>query len=136
MFPLYFLYDMWPVLILRIALGAIFIAHGWPKMRDLKGTHQSFHAMGFKPGVLFGTIAAFLEFFGGIAIILGIFTIFISALFVLQFLVIIIWKWSKGAPFKGANGWEFDLLILAVAFALFSLGAGAYSIDRMIFGWL
>jgi len=92
--------------------------------------------MGFKPGGLFGAIAAFLEFFGGIALIVGLGTAFFAALFVAEFAVILIWKWSKGVSLKGENGWELDLIILASVFALFALGGGAYSIDRIMFGLL
>jgi putative oxidoreductase len=134
MFPLYFLYDMWPVLILRIALGLILIAHGWPKLRDLKTTAQNFNAMGFKPGRLFGSAAALLEFFGGIALIVGFLTTWFAALFTLEFIVILFWKWFKKMPLVG--GWELDLLILAGVIALFALGGGAFSIDRIFFGWL
>lgn len=134
MFPLYFLYDQWPVLILRIALGAILIAHGWPKIKNLKQNAKNFAGMGFKPGGLFGTIAALLEFFGGVAILIGLFTAFFAGLFALEFIVIIIWKWLKRMPFVG--GWEFDFLILAGVFALFALGGGAYSLDRFLFGTL
>ncbi len=134
MFPLYFLYDMWPVLILRLALGIVFIAHGWPKIRDLKQTAKNFDAMGFRPGKLFGTIAALLEFCGGIALILGLFTAAIAGLFALQFIVILIWKWFKKMPLVG--GWEIDILILAGVVGLFSLGGGAWSLDRILFGIL
>lgn len=136
MFPLYFLYDMWPVLILRLALGIILIGHGWPKLRDLKQNAKNFDGMGFKPGRLFGTIAAILEFFGGIALILGLFTTEVAALLALQFIVILFWKWFKKTPLTGAYGWELDLIILAALIALFALGAGAFSLDRIWFGLL
>jgi putative oxidoreductase len=134
MFPLYFLYDQWPVLILRIALGAIFIAHGWPKLRNLKQTAKNFDVMGFRPGKLFGTLAALLEFFGGLLVLVGLAIGPIAALFIIEFAVIIIWRLAKRMPFVG--GWELDLLILAGVIALFALGGGAYSLDRMIFGLL
>ncbi|HVO28595.1 MAG TPA: DoxX family protein [Candidatus Paceibacterota bacterium] len=134
MFPLYFLYDQWPVLILRVALGIIFIAHGWPKLRDLKRNAKNFDAMGFRPGALFGTMAALLEFFGGIALIVGLLVGAFSALFALEFAVILIWRWAKRSPLVG--GWEFDLLILAAVIALFALGGGAFSLDRILLGVL
>lgn len=136
MYPLYFLYDMWPVLLVRLALGIILIAHGWPKLRDLKTNAKNFDGMGFRPGRLFGTVAAILEFFGGIALILGIFTTEVAALLALQFIVILIWKWFKKTPLTGAYGWELDLIILAALIAIFSLGAGAFSLDRIWFGLL
>lgn len=134
MFPLYFLYDLWAVLALRVALGIIFIVHGWPKIRDLKQNAKNFDGMGFRPGKLFGTAAAFLEFFGGIALILGLGVTWISALFGIEFIVILFWRWGKRMPFVG--GWEFDLLILAGIITLFSLGGGAWSLDRFLFGIL
>lgn len=134
MFPLYFLYDMWPVLILRLALGAIFIVHGWPKLKNLRQTAKNFDAMGFKPGKLSGTIAALLEFFGGIALVVGLLVAYVSALYIIEFAVITIWKIAKKSPF--VNGWEFDLIILAGGIALFALGGGAYSLDRLWLGIL
>jgi putative oxidoreductase len=128
MFPLYIIYDTWAVLFLRVVLGAVFIAHGWPKLRDLKQNAKNFDAMGFKPGKLFGTLAGLLEFFGGIAFILGILVTPIATLFMLEFVVIIVWKWLKRIAFTGAGGWELDLIILAGVFVLFTLGAGAFAL--------
>lgn len=134
MFPLYFLYDVWAVLFLRVILGAILVAHGWPKIKNLKQNAKNFEGMGFKPGKLFGTIAGILEPVGGIALILGLGVTWISALFALEFITIIIWKLAKKMPLVG--GYELDLVILAGMVVLFSLGAGAYSLDRLLFGIL
>lgn len=134
MFPLYFLYDVWAMLALRLVLGIIFIAHGWPKLKDLRTNAKNFDMMGFKPATLFGTIAAFLECFGGLALILGLGVTWIAALFILEFIVIVMWRIMKRHSFLG--GWEFDLLILAGVIVLFSLGGGAYSLDRILFGIL
>jgi putative oxidoreductase len=134
MFPLYFLYDVWAVLALRIVLGAVLIVHGWPKIKDLKQNAKNFEGMGFRPGKLSGGISAFLEFFGGIALVLGLFVLPVSILFMLEFVVILCWRFMKKMPFVG--GWELDLLILAGVFVLFSLGGGAWSLDRLLFGIL
>jgi putative oxidoreductase len=85
--------------------------------------------MGFRPGMFWGTLAALLESFGGIALILGILTAPITVLFMGEFLVIVIWKIAKHGAFAG--GWEFDLLILAAAAVLFFSGAGAVSLDHL-----
>jgi putative oxidoreductase len=118
------------ILILRLALGALLIAHGWPKLRDLKKTAENFNQMGFKPGALFGSIAAFLEFFGGIAIAAGLMLQPVAALFVMEFIVIAIWRISKKHNFVG--GFELDLLILGTVILLLSLGAGSYSADAYL----
>ena len=134
MFPLYFLYDIWAILFLRVVLGIVLVVHGWPKIKNLQQNAKNFESMGFKPGKLFGTISAVLEFFGGIALILGLGVTYISGLFILEFLVILGWKFVKRMPLVG--GYELDLVILAGMFVLFSLGAGAYSLDRLVFGIL
>lgn len=119
------------LLILRLALGGLLIAHGWPKLRNLKKTAADFGQMGFKPGALFGSIAAFLEFFGGVAIAAGFMIQPVAALFVMEFIVITIWRIFKKHTFVG--GWELDLLILGAVILLLSLGAGGYSADTYFF---
>jgi len=121
------------VLALRVALAAILIVHGWGKLKNLKGTWEWFGSVGFKPGKLWGTLATFLEFFGGIALLFGFLTQLVALFVGLQFIVIIIWKLARKTPFSGANGWELDLLILGAAIALFHLGAGAYALDKLLY---
>jgi len=134
MLSIFFFYGGLGVLALRLALGAIFIAHGWPKLKDLKKTAAGFNGMGFKPGGFWGTLVALLEFFGGIALVLGLYTQTFAALFALEFLTIIVWKLARRQPFVG--GWEFDLIILAGLLVLAANGSGAYSLDRTFFiGW-
>jgi putative oxidoreductase len=87
--------------------------------------------MGFRPGALWGTLVALLEPLGGLALILGIMTVWVAALFVVEFLVIIFWKIAKSSPFAG--GWEFDLLLMTSAFVLFLFGAGIVSLDHFFF---
>jgi len=130
MFPVYYFNDF-VLLVLRLILGLVLTVHGWPKFRDLKGTAQGFEGMGFKPGRLWATMAMIVEFFGGIALILGIFTQGAAALVLVQFLVIIIWKILKKSPIVG--GLELDLLIWAIAVLLSVQGAGTISLDQSIF---
>ena len=134
MFPLYFLYDVWAILALRLALGAVFVVHGWAKVRNFRQNAQNFEGMGFRPGKLFGTAAALHEVFGGIALVLGLGVTWVSILFMVEFIVILLWRWMKRMPFVG--GWELDLLIVAGMIVLFSLGGGAWSLDRILFGIL
>lgn len=129
MYPLLLLTSGWGLLFLRVVFGAIMTAHGFPKLKNLKTTGVNFAGMGFRPGAFWGTVVALLEFFGGIALILGIVAVPFAALFVVEFLVIVIWKLAKHGAFVG--GWEFDLLLLAAAAMLFFFGAGAWSLDAL-----
>ena len=130
-----FLYDDWALLALRVILGVILIAHGWPKIKDLRATAGNFENMGFKPGIYWGSIAATVEFFGGILIIAGFLTQLVAALVAIQ-LVVATWflrfklnKWLVG-------GYEFELLLIATALALVTLGGGTYSLDDFFFIFL
>jgi putative oxidoreductase len=131
MYPILLLQGGWGLLLLRVAFGAIMIAHGFPKLKDVKGTAANFANMGFRPGALWGTLVALLEPLGGIALILGVLTVPLAALFVVEFIVIIFWKIAKNMPF--VNGWEFDFLLVAAALVLFLFGAGMISVDHF---WL
>lgn len=104
-------YGVIALFVLRVVLAAVFIVHGWPKVSDLRKNAEGFSAMGFRPGVLWGTIVALLEFFGGIALLFGVFTGAFAFLFALEFLVILIHRIAKRHPF--VHGWEIDLLIFA-----------------------
>lgn len=131
MFPLFYIFSDVSILFLRLVLGLIFIAHGWPKIKSLKTNAQNFSAMGFKPGVFWGTIVALLEFFGGIALVLGLYVQLAAFLFAGEFLVVNVWKILKRQGFVG--GFEFELLIFVAVLALLTLGAGAISLDRFLF---
>jgi putative oxidoreductase len=124
MSTLLFWYGGFGFVIPRIILGAMLITHGWPKIKDLKATAMNFEGMGFKPGMLWGTVAAFLEFFGGIGLVIGTWVPYLCIFLMIQFLVIIIWKFSKKMPFVG--GWEFDAIIFALLFMFFTLYGGFY----------
>jgi putative oxidoreductase len=131
MFPLLSIFSDWSLLVLRLVMGVIVVVHGWPKIKNLKTNAGNFSAMGFKPGMLWGTIAALLEFFGGLALILGFYVQLVAVLFVVEFVAIVIWKIKRGQPFVG--GLEFDLALLAVALSLVTLGGGAFSADYYLF---
>ena len=69
-------------LLLRLTLGAVFIIHGYPKLKDLgKGSGQWLKNMGLPAGL--GFLAGIVEFFGGVALIIGLLMPIVAALFVL-----------------------------------------------------
>jgi putative oxidoreductase len=117
---------------LRLVLGIIMTAHGYSKVFH-GGLPQHVHRVGSLglPGWL-AYPSAFTEFFGGILLILGVLTRFVSVLVLIDMLVAI-WKvnWKNGMFAKG--GYEFPLSLATIAFALIFLGAGPIALDA-IFG--
>src|SRR3990167_8598806 len=73
--------------VLRVFFGALFVVHGWPKIKDLVQNAKNFESMGFRPGLFWGTIVALLEFFGGLAIIFGFFTQIFGFLLAIQIII-------------------------------------------------
>ena len=123
----------WAPLVLRIALGAVFIVHGYPKLfKDFKGTAGFLSGIGFKPGVFWALVLGAAEFFGGIAMLIGFLTEIAAGLLTISMTaatLVKIFKWK--VPFtKGADaGWEWDLVILAGLIALVILGPGRFAVS-------
>ena len=117
------------LLILRVVMGAVFIVHGWPKIKDLHANAKGFDKMGFRPGILWGTIVAFLEFFGGITLIAGFLTQVVGLLLAVQMLVAAVWKIKNKQRFAG--GYELDIALLAMGLILATSGAGAFALDNL-----
>jgi putative oxidoreductase len=130
MFPLLSIWSDWGILVLRVLFGIVLIVHGWPKIRNWAETARNFEAMGFRPGSVLGPLVAILEFFGGLALVLGFATQLVAALLFVQFAVIILWKLKNKEKFVG--GWEFDAVLLGVAILLVFLGGGMFALDQVL----
>lgn len=118
------------LLVLRVALGAIFIAHGGQKLfwSGIAGTTEMFVGMGVFLPELTAPAVTIVEFFGGLALVAGLFTRLAAASIALVMLGAIVMV-HLPAGFFLPNGIEFALMNFAAAVALALLGAGAYSVD-------
>lgn len=121
------------LLALRLALGAIMVAHGYPKVFGGLHHHAQFVASLGMPGWL-GYVSAFAEFLGGILLIVGFLTR-PAALAICIDMVVAIGKvhWKSGLVGANHGGYEFPLALAAIAFALIFYGGGPIAIDH-IFG--
>jgi putative oxidoreductase len=129
--------------ILRVVLGVVFFAHGAQKMLGWFGGPGFSATMGFFTGMMhipaplaFLAIAA--EFFGGLGLILGAFTRIAAFGIAVNMIVAIATVHSAFGFFMNWNGaqkgegFEYHLLVLAMAVLLMIRGAGAFSIDSAI----
>ncbi len=129
-------YTPYLALLIRLFLGASLIIHGYPKVKGgWKQSGQWVKSMGIPA---FTAVAAtIIEFFGGIFLIVGLIVPVVSALVALEFAAIIAMKRSKmHAKYvsfdQGKPTYEIDAFYLVLALVLFVLGAGAFSLDKLI----
>jgi putative oxidoreductase len=117
----------WAILLLRIVLAVIFFAHGWPKIKNFKGTAGWLGGEGFKPGWFWAALVCIAEVGGGIFLLLGLYTQVAALVLTVNILVALFFKVHKKAGFKvdmTHGGWEFDLLIIAALLLLTTVGSG------------
>jgi len=112
------------LLVMRLVLGAIMIAHGYHKVWGGFHHHMEFvGSLGIPRWMAY--LSAGTEFFGGIAIVLGLFARFFSLAFVIE-MGVAIWKVHFKNGLMGNGGYEFPLALATLAFALMCFGGGPW----------
>jgi putative oxidoreductase len=128
----------WAPLALRLPVGIIFVAHGAQKLfgwwggYGLAGTGQWLDSIGLAPGVLMALLAGAAEFFGGLALLVGLLVRPAAASLAVAMVVAIFAVHVDKGLFVANNGYEFALALLAVSVALVFSGAGRGSLDRVL----
>jgi len=117
----------------RVALGALFLAHGWPKIKDMRKPIGWVKGIGWPGGAAFAVLFTLLEFFGSLALIVGLLTQVVAVLFVLEMTATTIFSKTKLKK-NFILGYELDVAYAAFALVLAFLGPGAWSLDRLL-GW-
>lgn len=128
---------------LRLAIGAVFIAHGGQKLlglwggSGLAGTTAYFATLGLQPAYPLAILASGTELLGGVLLILGWGTLWVSLALAIA-MGVAIWKvhyingffmnWN-GTPGQG-HGFEFNLVLIAALVCLMFNGPGALSLDE------
>ena len=124
--------------VVRILVGVIFMAHGAQKLfglfggYGLEGTGQWMESIGLTPGYLMALLSGSAEFFGGLALVVGLLAR-PAALALTVTLVVAIFSVHIGnGLFMSNNGYEFALALMAGTLAVLIEGAGRLSLDRLI----
>jgi putative oxidoreductase len=124
------------LLLLRLTVGPIMVAHGTQKLfgwfggPGLEGTASFFKASGYPAAKTLAILAALAETGGGLGLALGLLTPLAGAAVLVSLVNAIGVKWNGGlfAP----AGFEYELLLAVSAGALCLMGAGALALDRAI----
>jgi putative oxidoreductase len=122
------------LLLIRLIVGLTFAGHGAQKMfgwfggYGLKGTGGWLESIGIKPGVLMAFFAALAEIVGGLLFAAGLWLPIAAALIVLTMLVAIFTVTGKNGYWITQNGFEYNLVLIAIAIGVALIGPGVYAI--------
>jgi putative oxidoreductase len=120
------------LLLLRVGLGVIFVFHGYPKLfTHTRETMQGMAHMGFP--AYFAYVAGVIEFFGGMLLIVGLFTRIAGLLVAAEMAVALIKVHGIFSNPMAVENYQFPLACALGAFALAAMGAGMISLDHVIF---
>ena len=124
--------------VLRVLVGIIFAAHGSQKLfgwfggGGLAGTAQWMESIGLAPGTLMALLSGGTEFFGGLALIIGLLARPAALGLTFTLLVAIFTVHISNGLFMANNGYEFALALLGGTLAVLIEGAGKLSLDQAI----
>jgi putative oxidoreductase len=126
------------IAVLRVVVGAVFMGHGLQKLKGwfgghgLEGTGQAFDSMGMQPGKVNATLAGTAETLGGLLLATGFLTP-VGASAVTGTMAVAIGKvHGRNGPWVANNGYEYNVVLSAAAFAVAADGPGPWSLDERL----
>jgi putative oxidoreductase len=129
------LHPGWGLLVLRVAVGTIFLVHGWEKLFGRWGGGFAEFLLHYDlpaPGLVAPLVAA-LEFFGGLLLLVGFATRWVAPLLALEMIVAAAVVHLEHGFFVfrpyGQWGYEYHLVLLGALGCLFLAGGGLLSVD-------
>jgi putative oxidoreductase len=125
------------ILLLRLLLGVVFLAHGWNHIfggGKIEGTGRWFESLGMRPGALHAWAASVAELGAGLLIVLGLLTPLAAAAAVGVMTVAFVTAHRRNGffIFRPGEGYEYVLTLAVVAIAVGGFGAGQWSLDHAI----
>ena len=129
------------ILALRLFLGSVFMAHGYPKLfKDPgpKGVSVFLRSLKFPIPLFFAYALGIAEVFGGLLLLAGLFTR-LAALVIAVVMLVAMWKvkfrtglLAKVVEGGRVGGYELDLGYFVIAISLAAIGGGVFSLDRLL----
>ena len=116
--------------LLRCGLATVFIYHGYPKLFGSTGRFvESFQTLGLP--AYFVYIAGAIEFFGGVALALGLFTR-VAGILLLFDMAAAMWKYNLNEGIYAVREYELPLILGLASLAVSATGGGPFTLDRLI----
>jgi putative oxidoreductase len=120
--------------LMRIVVGIMFLMHVSMKFKLGASAVAAnvFAKNGFEPALLWAYVVMFIELFGGVCLVAGLFTRFVAAVLAIEMLIALLFVHLPRGYLASAGGYEYVLLIGAACFVLAIRGGGPYSADGLI----
>jgi putative oxidoreductase len=119
-------------LVLRLVVGATFLAHGVDKLADPAGTEQFFVSLGIPAAGMMGPFVSVTETVGGALLIAGLATPLVGLALAGDMLVAVLTAHIGHGFFASDGGPELPLLLGGASLALALMGAGRFSLDEAV----
>ena len=122
------------LLLTRVAIGAVFLAHGYQKLvtNGIDGTAAFFDQVGVPAASAAAWAAALVEVVGGAALIVGLAVPVAGLLLLLDMIGALVFVHAGAGVFVDQGGYELVLVLGAAALLLAAIGAGRYSLDHLL----
>jgi putative oxidoreductase len=122
----------WGITIVRVAVGGVFLPHGYQKLFvwGVAGVSAFLATLGLPAPMPAAVVLTLVEFGGGLALLLGLYTRWAAGLLAIDMLVAVVTVHLRNG-FFAPEGFEYPLTLLAASLALVFLGSGPASVDGM-----
>jgi putative oxidoreductase len=126
------------LLVLRLVVGLLFVGHGAQKVfgrfggHGPEGTGAFFESLGLRPGRWMALAAGAAEIAGGLLIAAGLLTPFAAALLTAVMVTAILTAHRASGLWINQGGFEYNLVLIGVFFALSGVGPGRWSLDHAL----
>ncbi len=117
--------------VFRIIIGAVFVTHALPKIKDPESTREFFKSVGLPDSLYLVYLAIGIEVVAGTLLAIGLYTQ-LAALTLTLFMAVATYIAivEMGKEFEG--GYEVDLLLLGACFMYYLQGGGKYALEAVI----
>ncbi|MCQ6276091.1 DoxX family protein [Bacillus sp. V3B] len=127
------------LLIIRLVVGLLFVGHGAQKLfgwfggHGVKGTGGWFESIGIKPGVTMAFLAGLTELIGGLLFASGLLTSLAGIMIAGTMVMAIVKVHGPNGLWATENGYEYNLILIAVTIGVVLTGPGQYALDVFLF---
>jgi putative oxidoreductase len=125
------------LLVARVLLGLVFVLSGYGKLTGLAAFSASLAARGVPAPEVFGIVGACVEFFGGVAVVLGVASRYVAVLMIVFVVVATLishrfWEHADPQQFRAQQG-QFmkNVTMIGGYVLLFACGGGRFSMDAL-----